>query len=329
MFNQHETRSLAGGDDRIARWLATYTPRLAPTESWDPATSEFVASAVTRAAPDDLGLARRYTTVLARLAIWSRTQGLPLSLDVVLDPANVERFVTVELTPAVRATYRSRLRRLGRTVTTAAPWTPPPKPHGRRSVARPYSPAELAALQRDIAAQSTPERRAAATAVLLLGLGAGLDGRWCTKIRGTDVTTEHDVVVVDVPDPDARRVAVWSNHADDLSALATHVGTGLLVGGDAHKSRNWLNDLNARLAFAPGTPPLSPRRLRSTWLTQHLTRGTRLPELARAASLETVTVLSDLLRDIPPLDRHDALVAIRGGGDDDMARSSRRGRADP
>jgi len=42
--------------------------------------------------------------------------------------------------------------------------------------------------------------------------------------------------------------------------------------------------------------------------------GTRLPELARAAGLEGVTVLSDLLEFVPPLDDDETLVLLRGEG---------------
>jgi hypothetical protein len=52
--------------------------------------------------------------------------------------------------------------------------------------------------------------------------------------------------------------------------------------------------------------------MRSTWLVTHLAMGTRLPELARAAGLAGVTVLSDLLRFVPPLAAADAVVALRG-----------------
>jgi hypothetical protein len=57
---------------------------------------------------------------------------------------------------------------------------------------------------------------------------------------------------------------------------------------------------------------LSASRLRSTWLVTHLTMGTRLPELARAAGLGGVTVLSDLLAFVPTLDEAEAVVMLRG-----------------
>src|SRR5260370_12198355 len=62
-----------------------------------------------------------------------------------------------------------------------------------------------------------------------------------------------------------------------------------------------------------GHPALSAARLRSTWLVHHLTVGTRLPELMRAAGLTGVTVLSDLLADVPVLEDEQAAVMLRGG----------------
>ena len=44
----------------------------------------------------------------------------------------------------------------------------------------------------------------------------------------------------------------------------------------------------------------------------HLEAGTRLPELCRAAGLEGVTVLSDLLELIEPLNDASALAMLRG-----------------
>ncbi len=63
---------------------------------------------------------------------------------------------------------------------------------------------------------------------------------------------------------------------------------------------------------AHGHPKLSASRLRSTWLVTHLAMGTRLPELARAAGLQGVTVLSDLLPFVPAIDEATAVEMLRG-----------------
>jgi hypothetical protein len=47
--------------------------------------------------PDDGPGARRVVRVVARLAAWAVGEGLPLDVEVVLDPDTVERFVVVRL----------------------------------------------------------------------------------------------------------------------------------------------------------------------------------------------------------------------------------------
>ncbi len=77
-------------------------------------------------------------------------------------------------------------------------------------------------------------------------------------------------------------------------------------------SKNRAGSLAASIVVAHGHPRFSASRLRSTWLVTHLSTGTRLPELARAAGLRGVTVLSDLLSLVPALDEAEALQMLRG-----------------
>jgi len=94
----------------------------------------------------------------------------------------------------------------------------------------------------------------------------------------------------------------------ELAATADHE---FLVGGYS-TSRNRASALTASFEAPPGHPKLSCARLRSTWLLWHLMAGTRLSELAAAAGLRGVTVLSDLLADVPPMDERDAIPMLRG-----------------
>jgi hypothetical protein len=70
--------------------------------------------------------------------------------------------------------------------------------------------------------------------------------------------------------------------------------------------------LAASLVVPSGCPKFSASRLRSTWLVTHIAMGTRLPELARAAGLRGVTVLSDLLEFVPALKDEEAQAVLRG-----------------
>jgi len=253
----------------------------------------------------------RVVRVLARLAVWAVGEGLPLDAEVVLDPDTVERFVAVGLADdRSRATYRAVLRRVGPLLTTRAPWEARPATVARRQVAVPYTPRELEGLRTAALAQSTPGRVRAARALLALGAGAGLDGRWVAGVSARDVTVGDGALLVRVGDPAARVVPVlacWEREIVDLAATA---GCEFLVGGRS-TARNRAGSLAASLVVANGSPSLSASRLRSTWLVAHLANGTRLPELARAAGMQGVTVLSDLLPFVPALEDDEALALLR------------------
>jgi integrase len=293
-------------------WLGSYRPGGVDPAIWD-GVRPLVWDCVRRLGYDrDSAMAWRVVRELARIATWAVSQGLPLDVEVVLDPDTVERFIAVGLADdPSRATYRAVLRRVGPRLTRKAPWQPRPATVARRQVAPPYTAGEVELLRADALVQPTRARLQAARALLALGLGAGLDGRWVARVRGLDVTPSKGAVVVRVGEPSARRVPVLAEWEDEVAALAAAAGGRLLVGGDS-SGKNRAGQLAAWLVVGNGHPRFSTPRLRSTWLVTHLARGARLPELARAAGLQGVTVLSDLLEFVPPLGEADAVRMLRG-----------------
>jgi len=260
---------------------------------------------------DDSPGARRTERQLRRLANWATGEGLPLDREIILDPDTVERFIEVGLAgDRSRATYRAVLRRVGPRLTTRAPWEPRPAAVARRQVAPPYTTDEVAVLRSDALDQPTPVRRRAARAFLALGLGAGLDGRWASRVSAPDVSRSASGVDVRVGEPRPRRVVVLADWDDELVELAATAGDEFLVGGYSTSARR-TGHLTAELVVPTGHPRLAPARLRSTWLVTHLQAGTRLPELCRASGLSGVTVLSDLLDGIELLDDDVAAVMLR------------------
>ena len=254
----------------------------------------------------------RTLRVLSRLAAWAVAEGMALDAESLLDPDTVERFVTQGLSgDPSRATYRAVLRRIGPLLTRTAPWEPRPKPMSRRQVARPYTAGEIETLTSDAARQSTKSRNRAARALLALGAGAGLDGRWVARVKAENVVVDTDGVRIRVGEPASRVVPVLARWEREVTELASSAGDQYLVGGYS-TSRNRASSLTSGLKVPPGHPRLSAARLRSTWLLWHLTAGTRLPELAAAAGLQGVTVLSDLLDEVPPLSEPEARRLLRG-----------------
>ncbi len=296
----------------VDRWIAAYVPRSVPSPLWESTLRPFVVPALHDLAPQGIASASQAAWALTRLAAWCVGEAIPLDREVVLDPDTVERFTSVGLKgEPSRGTYRAILRRIGRTLTVSAPWEPLAEPTTHRAVALPYLGEEIDAIAQDACDQSNPARRRAARAMVALGAGAGLDGRWVTKVRGTDVIESPDALLVRVGPPTPRLVPVLAAHEDEARSLAAEAEDEYLVGGTTLQ-RNKASAIVARLEIGHGNPRLSCSRLRSTWLVHHLSAGTRLPELARAAGLSGVTVLSDLLEFVPPLPEAAAVKMLRG-----------------
>jgi len=271
-------RLTARAQEDDCRWVASYRPQFVAPPVWF-AVRPFVLEAA-----QELGLVGgasdvRVVRVFTRLVAWAVGEGLALDREVVLDPDTVERFVIEGLADdRSRATYRSVLRRVGPQLTRTAPWEPRPDAVARRQVAPPYTVAELSRLRVAAEDQPTAGRCRAARALLALGAGAGLDGRWVTRVFAGDVSCEDGVVLVQVGDPAPRSVSVLAAWEAEVLDLAASAGTDALVGG-CSKARNRAGSLAASLLVGHGTPRFSAARLRSTWLVAHLAAGTRLPDL--------------------------------------------------
>ena len=112
---------------------------------------------------------------------------------------------------------------------------------------------------------------------------------------------------------------------DEVLELAATAEDAFLVGGHS-TVKNRASSLAASLVVPPGHPRLSAARLRSTWLLWHLNAGTRLPELAAAAGLQGITVLSDLLELVVPMSECEADELLRGAST--LTRRTSRRRAE-
>ena len=309
---KNSTGARRQGSAEVTAWLEGYEPRSVPASLWYGQLRDFVVPAVGTLAPATPSSAGEIARALTRISAWCVTQGISLDWDRVLDPDTVERFVSVGIVDdRCRGTYRALLRRLGPLLTSKAPWEPRPEAVSRRHVAPPYSLYELEALWRDAQHQSTPARLRAGQALIALGAGAGLDGRWSTRVSAGDVVRRDGIVFVRVGEPVAREVPVLARWELEVVRLAATAADQFLVGGHS-LSRNRAGFLGCKFVVAHGHPPLSAPRIRSTWLVHNLTIGTRLPELAKAAGLAGITVLSDLLPNVPALDRDQAAQMLRG-----------------
>jgi hypothetical protein len=282
-------------DDAVSVWIDAYQPEVVSASVWGGALHDFVVGLVREL---DVGLeaSKRYARVLAGLGAWSLGQGFDLDREVVLCPATVDAYMAGGLPGASNSSLlavRGDLRSLGTSLTREAPWVQRPEPITRTSLSAPYTEVEVAAIRRDVSRQSTTLRVQVGRAIVALGLGAGLDGRWNVHVIGTDVAENDGLVTVTVGDPAERLVVVRDEFADELLDLAAQAGSGRLVAGST--SKNAAAKAAGRVVIDQGHISLSAKRLRSTWLLVHLANQISLPVLLAAAGLQSLASLSDLV----------------------------------
>lgn len=306
-------------EDREAAhaWLATYVPKDVDSRTWG-AIRDFVVECVERLVEEHdvthTAVRRTYIRTLIMLACHCRDTHQALQVVTALDPYTVNQFAAAikKSAPESAATYQSRLRYIGELLNPGPLWERP-TPVARRSVAVPYSSADLHILRSHIA-KNTRERQRGGDGLMTLGLGARLDGRWAAKVSKEDV--QHDGVGFSIA-VDGRIVPFLHAYDRDLERLLTETSDGGLIVGGRASGKNAANAIASRVKLGENCPPLNAGRLRSTWLVTHLTLGTRLPELAAAAGMVGVTTLSDLLEFVLPFrgstqSYTDAIAILRG-----------------
>lgn len=286
-FRSHDT-----GLFDLAGYVAYYQPQNEPR--W-PEVAPFVRDVVAQSGARTYVHAERLMRVMTMISIWALDHGLPLDVEVVLHPDRIGHFTATYLAKSKSVTtYRHDLLTLGRKITKKAPYRPKPG-LSRPGPAGPYTDDELARYVRIVTSQGSEERVQVGLALVLLGVGAGLDGRWSPRVRTADVNRlENGYLVVDVTGPHARRVPVDDRYAARLEAFADQVHTEYLVGSAAQASRR-ASSLVGLLDFPADVPKINARRLRTTWLRNQILDGMPLPYLLEVAALETTCKLSAVL----------------------------------
>ncbi|MCL3861741.1 hypothetical protein [Actinotalea sp. K2] len=316
----------------IVSWLAAYEPRgsswrSTPSEprgfeGWE-GVSAFVRDMVGRYVeahgPVSVFTARVLTRTVVELVLFAAEQGTTISASAVLTHWTVQQFDEA-LTAALRARLKNlsagdrRLadaagrssvasqvgsaRRVAQALNPRGGW-PMASERRHRYFSLPYCLTELGLLEDQIARNAGLARRNG-EAFLVLGLGAGLDGRWSARVSPEHVQDlGADGLVVQVP---GRAVPVLHAYEARLRALVAQTPEGGLLFGGTATHKGAASDAVARVRVDPGGPQLELGRLRSTWIVTHLTMGTRVPELMAAAGLESMTPISDMAEFVPPLD---------------------------
>lgn len=269
-----------------------YRPRL-PADEWA-AIEEYVHDVVARAEPMVVYSARELYPAVTQLVHFTHNSSAPVEDDVVFDPIHIGRFVNHHLATynrASRNTIRARLRRVSEAL-LGDDAVGKFKALGKAEASRPYTSAELAVLDAWAWQQRTIERRTSAGALLALGLGAGLTGAEILSARGADVGDGG--MLITVGGSAARVVPVLTEWVDRVQARreVLHGDGWMFRTGQRGGNVNLITDFVSR---GGPTVQLQARRMRATWLAQHLEAGTPLKRLLRIAGLQSAEALDRVL----------------------------------
>lgn len=230
----------------------------------------------------------REHSVLAGLEGFCHDQGLTSSLASEV----IEAFLCRGLegrAPSTKGTYYSVLRHLAKIA------EPKGAPHFAGSLApAPYSVPERVALYSIATSQRRAWRRYSATTLLALGLGAGLRSGEIVAAQARDVVVTGLGVALRVRGARARVVTLRGHEATLLSELVGEPHAYLFHPEAAKRSYpNFVNDFARQLLAGPDAVRFSAQRARSSYICEHLARGTALSVLLCAAG---ITEVESLLR---------------------------------
>jgi hypothetical protein len=269
-----------------------YRPKL-PEDVWA-RVRPFVYAAVRDARGLTAYSDRESLIVVTKLAVWMVTRaGLPLERDVAFDPHTIDRFVMDGLpqyTKAGKGTMRSRLRRLAEELTPEVDDPARERPFGKSDPCKPYSEAEITSFASW--ANSLPRRVGVnADRLLALGFGAGLVGTEFGEVHVSNLLVADGVVTVSVRE---RLVPVFPVWAPSLLETVRTEPADAFVFRDRRNTthRNVITNFVER---NPPPLPLQARRMRATWIIDHLNAGTRLIPLLRMAGLASAEPLDRYL----------------------------------
>lgn len=157
----------------------------------------------------------------------------------------------------------------------------------------PYSQGEVAVLASWSQAQGTRRRRLDATALLAMGLGAGLATREILAVRNRDVEVWPQNLYVNVTGARERIVPVRPQWHRLLTRVLEDADPVALIFRPGRKgaSEGQVTDFLLRSRASLDVRPI---RMRTTWLLEHLAIGTPPSELLQISGLRTLAALDKI-----------------------------------
>ena len=181
----------------------------------------------------------------------------------------------------------------------------------------PYNTDEMVVIRRWSEGQSTQYRRNGAQTLIALAAGAGLSAVEIAHLRRDCVELLPDGAVeihVHVDGNFKRSVIVASPFDKKLAQFVAPLdGNRMVFLTDRNRTVNdVVSAFTSKLAAPPGTPPITARRLRNTWLVTHLANRVDASTLMQAAGLESLESISRLASFVPAVSDADRIAQLRG-----------------
>lgn len=313
-------------DEALMGLLDGWSPQGFDDARWA-VISEAARAAVVAYRPGSAGVLRNVRSIVVPFADWLQAREgrdvlACLRVEEFLADGAVDRYLAGPLAKSPdgsRATVRSVLRRVVRNLSPEAA----PEKIAYQPVQAPYTAAECARFTLLARNQPTDPLRRSMSAMVALGLGAGLgaeDQRVIAPrhIREIDLGEFGTALAVDVPGTRAWTVIMRGEFEGLLrDALELHAkarrGKATPLCGVKPDRKNGANRVAAKAVTATETGvDVSAARLRATWLVACMSAPVPLGALLHASGLKTPRTLTDLLPYCPAPDPEAVAAVLRG-----------------
>lgn len=300
-----------------AKRMADYEPEL-PAEHAK-VIRRFVEDAVALTLPQTSYSVETLLGPCMHFAYWAVfVVGADLDATIIFDRELIEHYVREAksgIEPGTRRNYRAWLFRVAEAVNPEAnPRNP--MPLNERTLETPYTEDERADLDRWAAGQGTPYMRRGATVLIALCAGAGLTSTEIATLRRESVVVSPDrVVTISVTNEGrVRTVPVAARYEKSLAkAIKDLPGESFVfLPKRASTENDVVSAFVSRSSRPDGTPTVRARRLRNTWLVQHLTNRVDVSTLMQAAGLQSLESISRLASFVPQLSDDARTAQLRG-----------------
>jgi hypothetical protein len=293
-------------NDDIVRKLTEYAPSL-PSEDVE-VIRPFVADSIALALPLTAYSVETLLGPVMKFVHWAVfVVGCELDALIIFDRELIETYVREvlpkELAPGTRRNYRAWIFRVAEVVN---PNKNPrlPMPLNQKDMGTPYVESDIVGLDRWAAGQSTPYRRSNAATLVALGAGAGLSSIEIVHLTRNAVTVRADgsVELTVVVDGIFKRKVIVSAEFEDI--ITTQVAdlepdVFVFLPRRNRTENDVVSAFVAKTLHPRGTPTVTVRRLRNTWLVTQMVNRVDVLTLMEAAGLQSLESISRLAKFVP------------------------------